>query len=113
MLRFDGLASDVTCFKSLVNRMLHIVARRGSTQLQCGHILFGMGLQLGHTLCCLACTQHQYARCQRVERSCVPNLYALNAKTSRQQVPYARQRPERSNLVGLVDADNLAFLDVH
>ena len=103
----------MACFESLVNGMLHIVARRGSTQLQCGHILFGMGLQLGNTFCSLTCAQHQYARCQRVERSCVSNLYTLNAKTSRQQVPYARQRPERSNLVGFVDADNLAFLDVH
>ena len=57
--------------------MLHVVAGRGSPQLQGGFVLLGMRLQRLYLFGTLSCTEYKDTGGQRIKCPCMPYLYPM------------------------------------
>ena len=66
------------CRIGLVHLMLHVIARRGGSQLQGGRIFLAMQLQPFDLLGSLAGAEDEHPCCQRVERTGMSHLHALH-----------------------------------
>ena len=96
----------------LVYRMLHIEAWRGGTQLQRCRVFLGVFLQFFNLLGGPARTEYQHACCQRVKCSGMSNLHFITQVLGK-HVAYMCQCAETRHPIGLVDAQDNTFLEIH
>ena len=109
----NQLPCDMLCGISGIHLVLHVIAWRGGTELQCGGVFLGMVLQSLNLLGFLSGAEYEHTGGKGVERSGMPRLHPLHSFLLRDEVAHTRQCPETRHTVRLVEIYVFSFYEIH